>query len=29
VERQLLVTRVAIARATDQLAMDQAAGGGE
>jgi len=29
VERQLLVTRIAIARATDQLAMDQSAGGGE
>ena len=29
VERQLLVTRIAIARATDQLAMDQTAGGGE
>jgi hypothetical protein len=28
VQRQLLVTRIAIARATDQLAMDQAAGGG-
>jgi hypothetical protein len=27
VERQLLVTRIAIARATDQLAMDQAGGG--
>jgi len=29
VERQLLVTRIAIARATDQLAMEQAAGGGQ
>jgi hypothetical protein len=29
VERQLLVTRIAIARATDQLALDQTAGGGE
>ncbi len=29
VERQLLVTRIAIARATDQLAMDQQSGGAE
>lgn len=29
VERQLLVTRIAIARATDQLALQQTGGGGE
>ena len=29
VERQLLVTRIAIARATDQLAMEQSNGGGQ